>query len=76
MACVTQLPGGEGEDGGGASPATLSPQAINTITNDIRRTFTCELQGLTSSDDTNNPADAKPVLRAYIASLEELYQRL
>ncbi|MCL2438698.1 MAG: hypothetical protein FWC99_06445 [Coriobacteriia bacterium] len=75
---MTQSPDGEGEEGesGGGSPAALSPQAISTITNDIRRTFTRELRSLTSNDDTNNPAAAKPVLRAYIASLEELYQRL
>ncbi|MCL2379376.1 MAG: hypothetical protein FWC81_01105 [Coriobacteriia bacterium] len=55
-------------------PATVQDLAFATTS--IRRNFTRELRQLERSDDPSTLATAKPVLRAYIASLEELYRQL
>ncbi|MCL2870491.1 MAG: hypothetical protein FWE26_02515 [Coriobacteriia bacterium] len=65
-----QTPPGEG-------PATI--QDLAKATTSIRRNFSKELRQLESAKGNETPATlatAKPVLRAYINSLEELYHHL
>ena len=58
----------------GERPASI--QAFNQLSTSIRRNYNRELRQLTGGDLNADPKAAKPALRAYIESLEELYGQL
>ncbi|MCL2438859.1 MAG: hypothetical protein FWE48_07610 [Coriobacteriia bacterium] len=58
----------------GGRPTTV--QAYSQLSASIRRSYTQQLRQLTGGDPGADPAVAKPALRTYIESLQQLYQRL